>query len=144
MTHVLLINKKGITLLEVVIAIFLMSIAVLALFDLQAPAMKSAARADYLGRAAEIMNSELEQIEFMIMNPSNTVPENIPDKNVKVSHMPDGSIIDGDMTYTVTTKIENVTENLLWKVTVKVTWPPLNSAGITSQRIISRQDFFKS
>jgi len=128
--------------LEVVIAIFLTTVAVLAIFSLQAPAWKTTARADYLGRAAEIMNKELESRELLIMNPNNTVAVGSTTTSVKVSGM--AAEVGGDATYTVTTDIAAVPASTnMWKVTVTVTWP-INSTGIKSERIVSRQEFFKS
>jgi len=129
--------------IEVLIAIFLTTIAVLGVFSLQAPAWKTTARADYLSRAAEIMHRQLESTELLIMNPCNTVTVGTTGPTpIIVSGM--GAAISGDATFNVTTDIAAVAgKNNIWQVTVTVTWPPLNTVGITNTIIVSRQQFFK-
>lgn len=135
----LVCNKKGISLIEVVIAMFLTTIAVLAILSLQAPAWKTVARADYLGRAAEIMNRQLESTESLIMNPCNAVTVGTTQSDVIVSGMP--AAVGGDATFHISTTIANAGTNI-WQVTVTVTWP-INTTGITSNIMVSRQEFFK-
>lgn len=136
----LICNKKGMGLIEVLIAMFMTTIAVLAIFSLQSPAWKTAARADYLGRAAEIMQRQIESTESLIMNPCNTVTEATTVTTPTVSGMA-ANAVSGDATYTVTTTIANAGTNI-WKVTITVTWPT-NAVGITTVTMVSRQEFFR-
>ena len=69
-------TSKGISLVEVVIAIFLTTTAVFAIFALQAPAWKTMAKADHLGRASEIMHRQLESTEVYLLNQCNTSASN--------------------------------------------------------------------
>lgn len=127
--------------IEIVIAVFLTMIGVLAIFSLQAPAWRTAARADYLGRAAEILQRQMEDREAFIMNPNNPVTEGGPTPTyVVTSGM--GAAVRGDATYTVNTTITSVGTNV-WRVTVTVTWP-INPTGIKGSMIVARQEFFRS
>jgi Tfp pilus assembly protein PilV len=132
-------NNRGVGLLEIVIAVFLTVIGVLAIFSLQAPAWRTAARADYLGRAAEILQRQMEDREAFIMNSCNVVPTTTTTASVITSGM--GAAVRGDATYIVSTTITPVGTNV-WRVTVTVTWP-INPTGITSSMIVARQEFFK-
>jgi Tfp pilus assembly protein PilV len=135
-------NDRGVSLVEVVIAMFLTTVAVLAVLSLQAPAWKTTARADYLGRAAEIMHRQLESTESFIMNPRNTVTTGGPTTTTVITSG-QGTSISGDATFTVNTTVTLIATNL-WRVDVQVTWPPLNNTGIRSSVIVARQQFFKS
>jgi len=135
-------NNRGISLIEVVIAMFLTTVAVLAILSLQAPAWKTTARADYLGRAAEIMHRQLENTESFIMNSCNTVTTGGPTTSTVITSG-QGAAISGDATFTVNTTITSIGTNI-WRVDVQVTWPPLNSTGIRGSVVVARQQFFKS
>lgn len=132
-------NNRGVGLIEIVIAVFLTMIGVLAIYSLQAPAWRTAARADYLGRAAEILQRQMESTEAFVMNPNNAVNVGTTTANVITSGM--GTAVQGDATYTVSTTITTVGTNI-WRVTVTVTWP-INQTGITGNLIVARQDFFQ-
>ncbi|MFA6411645.1 MAG: prepilin-type N-terminal cleavage/methylation domain-containing protein [Syntrophales bacterium] len=135
-------NNRGISLIEVVIAMFLTTVAVLAILSLQAPAWKTTARADYLGRAAEILHRQLETQEAFIMNQCNTVTTGGPTTSTVITSG-QGASISGDATFTVNTTITSIGTNI-WRVDVTVTWPPLNSTGIRGSVVVARQQFFKS
>ncbi len=68
-----LCNKRGITLIESVIAILLVSIGLVGLLSMQPSAWRASARADYLGQAAMMLSQELTTRELGIMNPCNAV-----------------------------------------------------------------------
>ncbi|MFH1080964.1 MAG: hypothetical protein V1766_12030 [Pseudomonadota bacterium] len=133
-------NNRGVGLIEIVIAVFLTMIGVLAIFSLQAPAWRTAARADYLGRAAEILQRQMENSEAFIMNPCNVVTAGTTTASVVTSGM--GAAVQGDATYNVSTTITPVGTNI-WRVTVTVTWP-IKPTGITGNLIVARQEFFRS
>ncbi|MBN1381944.1 MAG: prepilin-type N-terminal cleavage/methylation domain-containing protein [Deltaproteobacteria bacterium] len=132
-------NNRGITLIEVVIAMFITAVGVSAILALQAPAWKSAAKADYLGRATQVLQNQLETTETFIMNPCNTVTTGTTPSTIKVSGM--SSTIAGDMTFSLSTTITSIGSNI-WRVSVTVTWPT-NATGITGHVIVSRQEFFR-
>ena len=49
----------------------------------------------------------------------------------------------GDASYTVATTVVRTAAND-FRVTVTVTWPPLNATGITQTMFVSRQLYFKA
>lgn len=137
----LICDNRGVSLIEVVIAMFLTAVGVMAIFALQAPAWKTATRADYLGRATEIMQTQLESTETFIMNPCNSVTEGTTTSpHVITSGM--AAAVTGDVTFNVSTTIASLGTNI-WRVTVTVSWP-INPAGIRGNVIVSRQEFFKA
>jgi hypothetical protein len=119
----LLLSNRGIGLIEVVIAIFLVAVGVMATLSMQPSAWRTIGKSDYMGRGAGILHRELELREAWIANPCNVVPlGNRPVQNIIVSGL--GAEVRGDATYTVNTNITAVggTTNT-WTVTVTVTWP---------------------
>jgi Tfp pilus assembly protein PilV len=151
--------SKGMGLLEVIIAMFLATVAIMATLSLQAPSLRTAARSDYFGRAVEILERQMESTEAYLMNANNTlanVETGIPvlpiavNANASATYTvnPSGypAAINGDTTYTVTTTITGVYPNpvngfmQIYRVDVQVTWPPLNPTGISQTIFVSRQD----
>ena len=132
-------NNRGVGLIEVVIAIFLTTVGILAIFSLQPSAWRTVARSDYLGRASGILYKTLQQNEAMIMNPCNPVTIGGPTAAfVTVSHQVG---VAGDATYTVETTIaQDGASTSAFVVTVRVTWPPLNTRGITESMTVTRQE----
>jgi len=135
-------NKRGIGMIEVLVAIFLTSVSIISVMSLQSSAWRSSARSDYLGRAAGILHSELETREIIIMNPLNAVATGTTANTVLVSGQ--GAAVDGDASFTVTTVIASLGAGTnAWRVTVTVTWPPLNNVGITENIVVTRQDRYR-
>lgn len=132
-------NERGIGLPEVIIAIFLTTIGVLAILSLQPSAWRTVGRSDFLGRAAEVLYKELDTRETWIMNPCNAVTTGTTTTAVKTSGM--AGTITGDATYTVTTTITNIGTGV-WRVTVRVTWP-INTRGISESLVVTRQEKFR-
>jgi hypothetical protein len=149
-------------LVEVMIAMFLATVSVMAIFSLQAPAFKTTAKADYLGRAAEILERQLESTEGYVMNICNVnanalqgipaIPAAGAVTNAAYNVRTSGLLADitGDATYNVSTTITGmppVLPNLppYFRVDVRVTWnlnAPVISA-ISQTIFVSRQTFFK-
>ncbi|MGV8079024.1 MAG: hypothetical protein AB2L22_03030 [Syntrophales bacterium] len=132
-------NERGIGLPEVIIAIFLTTIGVLAILSLQPSAWRTVGRSDFLGRAAEVLYKELDTRETWIMNPCNAVTTGTTTTAVKTSGM--AGTITGDATYTVTTTVTNIGTGV-WRVTVRVTWP-INTRGISESLVVTRQEKFR-
>lgn len=135
----LICNKKGLSMIEVLIALFLTMIGVMALLSMQPQGWLLSGKSDYLGRAAEILHEELETKEALIMNPCNTVTEGTFNKNVFISGT--GGAGAGDVTYTVQTTVSSIGVNV-WRLTIRVTWPG-NNAGIRESIIVTRQEYFR-
>ncbi|MDI9570797.1 MAG: hypothetical protein QM278_08755 [Pseudomonadota bacterium] len=131
-------NDRGASLLEVVIAIFLTAVGIMAIISLQPSAWRTTARADYLGRAAGILHKTMQEAEARIMNPCNTVTLGQTTTTVTVSNQ---AGVAGDASYTVATTIAQDGMNArAFVVTVTVTWPPLNNTGITESMTVTRQE----
>jgi len=136
-------NEKGIGLIEVCIAMFLLAIGVLGLIALQPSAWRQSGRSDHLGRAAGIMAKELQEMEAVIMNPNNTPTVGEAEYAVRASGLAkDAPSIKGDMTFTVHTTIGLLPDGRNYQIMVKVTWPG-NSNGIQESMIVTRQDGYK-
>jgi len=138
MSHLISYNNRGIGLIEVVIAIFLVAFGVLTILSMQPSAWKLVGKSDYLGRAAGILHKELETRETCVMNScislatcqnSANYPANY---QVYASGVVAGVPDAGDAQYTVTTVINDVTapdppgatvRNVkAYQVQVTVTW----------------------
>jgi Tfp pilus assembly protein PilV len=145
--------NKGISLIEVLISVFLIFIGILGLMTLQPTAWRSSNRSDFTGRAAMILQQELETHRAFIMNSSNANPCSLsnptvyPPSTVYASGQSDLQP-QGDVAYTVRTTITdlNPTEPLehlkSWRVLVQITWPG-NNSGITDSIVVGRQLSFR-
>lgn len=134
-----LCNKKGLSLVEVVMAIFLTTVGILAIISMQPSAWQAAGRSDYLGRASGILYKTLEDQEAWIMNPCNavTLGDGV-ETPVKVSNQIND--LSGDMTYSVKVDIaQDGTNTSAFVVTVTVTWPT-NATGIKESLTVTRQE----
>jgi prepilin-type N-terminal cleavage/methylation domain-containing protein len=147
-------NQRGFTLVEGIIAIFLVSVGMMALLSTLSPAWRLSSKSDYLGRAAGIMYRELDAWELYIMNPCNGMAAQTTNWDSfkplgTASWTVNSSLLaaqPGDAAYTVSTVITDispVTPGTVWQVRVTVTWPPLNSAGVTETVIVTRQQGFQ-
>lgn len=134
-------NRRGFSLLEVVIAMFLTSIAVLAIMSLQPAAWKTAGRADYMGRAAGILYKELQTREAFIMNCCNCVTTGTTGPTAVFAGGGTTAQTSGDAQFNVTTTITSVATNV-WRVTVLVAWSGHN--GISESLVVTRQQPFTS
>jgi prepilin-type N-terminal cleavage/methylation domain-containing protein len=135
-----LYNNRGVTLIESVIAILLVSIGLIGLLSMQPNAWQASARADYLGRAAMTLGRELTSRELLIMNPCNTVSTGTDTQVVNASGQETAQ--SGDVSFTVRTTTVSLGSNV-WQVTVQVSWPPLNATGITESITVTRQENFR-
>jgi prepilin-type N-terminal cleavage/methylation domain-containing protein len=126
-------KHAGVTLIEVMVALAITSVSVIGLMSLQPQSLNMMARADFTGRAAGILHSELEQAELLILNPAFDAAS--IDQN-------DRSVASGNLTYTVKTTVVFL-GSLFYKVTVNVKWPG-NEAGITGCRRVTRQEGFRT
>ncbi len=138
----LLFTKKGIGLIEVLIALFLISFGVFSLLSLQPSAWSLSGRSDYLGRAGGILHSQLEMREMLLMNAGYSnpcVPTNPRTYSEFVYASGQGAAQPGDAPFTVGTTIRD--NGGTWLVTVQVTWAG-NPTGITESRLVTVSSFF--
>lgn len=135
----IILSDKGFSLLEVIIAMLLTTVAVISILPMQDASIRTAGRSDYLGRAAGIMQSELELRENQIM--LGTIPASPISQTV---HVGGSGSIAGDASFDVTTTTSSPGTNR-WLVNVNVAWPG-NCAGgtcnITSSILVTRQSGF--
>lgn len=133
-------NKRGISLIEACVALFLLSVGVLALISLQASAWRLSGKSDYLGRASGILVAQLQASEAKIMNPNIAIPTG---GSSPVYASGQDTARQGDVAFTVNTTITPVAGMTnLWSVNVKVTWPG-NAAGISESLNVTRQEYFR-
>jgi Tfp pilus assembly protein PilV len=132
-------NDRGMGLPEVIIAMLLTAVGIVALLSVQSPSLRLTARSDFAGRAAGILQKTLETEESFIMNSCNVVTVGTTTANVRISGM--DAAQPGDVTYVVRTQIAT-NPNGTFRVSVRVTWPG-NTTGLSESIIVSRQQFFQ-
>jgi type II secretory pathway pseudopilin PulG len=136
-------GKKGISMIEVLISMVLISLGVLSLLTLLPSGWRLSGTSDMLGRAAGILQAQLERNEVWIMNEKNPVTptEGIPSPLPVYSSGKD-TPQPGDIQYLVTTQIQDLGGGSgPWRVRVQVTWPG-NTTGVSESVIVTRQLFF--
>jgi Tfp pilus assembly protein PilV len=137
-------TERGISILEVVIAMSLVAVGVLAILSLQPSAWRTVGKSDYLGRAGGILNEELERREALIMNPNNAVVVGTTATAVRSSGQ--AGTVPGDAVYTVTTVITRPDPAVeFWRVAVTVTWANQaanNYRNVQASIVVSRQNAF--
>jgi prepilin-type N-terminal cleavage/methylation domain-containing protein len=133
-------NNRGITLIESVVAILIVSIGLMGLLSMQPSALRTTVRTDYLGRAAMMLGKELSMQELALMNPCNVVATGVASRVVNTSGQ--GTAQTGDIAFTIQTTTTSVGTNV-WRVTVRVSWPPLNATGIRESIVVTRQESFR-
>lgn len=128
------------TLIEVMIALLLLSVGAFALMSIQPSSWRLAGRADFLSRAAGILQRQLQATEVGLMNPAaGLVPGTVIQNPVYASGQTAPQ--SGDAAFRVETTITDLGGGTL-KVMVRVTWPA-NPTGISESLIASRQEFFR-
>jgi len=134
-------NNRGISLIEVLITLFLTTVGIMALASMLPTSWQTAGRSDLMGRAAVILQSELERNELWIMNPGNAVTTGTVSQTVNASSQAIAQ--PGDVAYVVTRTIAPFGGFLnSWTVNIRVTWPG-NNQGIAETLIASRQESFR-
>jgi hypothetical protein len=138
-------SNRGISLIEVLISLFLVSFGILALISLQPSAWNLTARSDFLGRAGGILHKEMETTEVLLMNPNFPNPcaatnPLVTTRNVNASGQSPAQPA-GDMPFTVQTTIQDNLNNS-WTVRVRVTWTG-NNTGISESLVVTRQENFR-
>jgi Tfp pilus assembly protein PilV len=132
-------NKKGISLVEVSIALFLLTLGVFALISLQPSAWRLSGKSDYLGRASGILMSQLQATEAQIMNPNIAIPAS---GSSTVYAGGQSAATQGDVVFTVNRTITALTGGNTWRITIQVIWPG-NATGIRESLNVARQEYFR-
>jgi len=134
----LVCNRKGLGMVEVLIGVFITSVAILAVFSLVSPAWRAAARSDSMGRASGILYEHLVRQESRLMNPCCSVATGaLPVATVFASGQ--AASQSGDAQFNVATTITSVATSV-WRVTVRVSWT--GHPGISESLVVTRQDGF--
>ncbi len=134
-------DKKGVSILEVLIAIVLTSLGVLSLLALQPTGWRSMAKADYVGRAAEILYNRMQFYEATIANPCNAVTTGA--QNVTTVTTSGGAAIRGDITYSLSANITLIdADPQTYSIWLNVTWPG-NTKGLTETMTVVRQGIYR-
>lgn len=139
MLHTICNNNKGVSLVEVLIAMAIVLIGVLAVLGVFVQAYNASIKSDSLGRAAEILHRTLERYQLTIMNPSCAIPTS---RTETVYSSGQSTAKPGDIPYTVETTVQTRGTNA-WLVTVTVKWAQ-NQTGIKESLLVTRQDAFKT
>ena len=149
-------NKKGITLVEGLIAILITSIGLMSLLSMQSPAWRLSAKSDYMGRGASILSKELDAWELYIMNPCNAVTAGTTNWNRfitgttstwNVNASNQSTAQSGDATFTVTTVLTDISPagipaGTVWRVDVTLNWAN-NTFALSESVVATRQISFK-
>jgi len=136
-------NSRGISLIEALIAAFLLSLGILSLLSLQPSAWMLSGKSDYLTRAAGIMQRQLRASEAYIMNPGTAVsPGTITVSDVSASGEETFQLGDAAFTVTTTTAVAPDIGANAWRVSVTVSWPGRPS-GISTALIVTKQEYFR-
>jgi Tfp pilus assembly protein PilV len=137
-----ILNKKGISLVEGCVALFLLSVGVLALITLQPTAWRLSGKSDYLGRASAILLAQLQAAEAQIMNAA-TTPSAGFTSNPLVYPGGQSTAKSGDVPFAVETTVEDPAgtgQPGIWRVTVRVHWTGTTMQAIQASLLVSPQD----
>jgi len=146
-------NNRGITIVEVLITLFLTAVGIMALLSMQPTSWNAAGRSDFMGRAAGILQSELERSELWIMNPNNNFATACDAQGTNLflggpctrtaNASSQSTQQAGDVPFTVNTTVLPLgSATNAWTVTIQVTWPG-NTRGVQETAIVSRQEYFR-
>jgi len=133
-------TKKGMTMIEVCIALFLLGVGILALISLQPAAWRLSGKSDFLGRASGILVAQIQNTEAKIVNPNNNTPLSDTDP-IPVFASGQTQAQHGDVEFQVKRTITAIPSTNLYRVNVVVTWPG-NTTGIRESMIVAPQQSF--
>lgn len=145
-------NEKGLTIVECIMALFLTTVMVVSLINMQSLAWVGAGKSDYLGRAVGILQRELENREYDIMK--STVPSTGTATTCADQNGEDIACSQAGKMFTITTTTTAcsvsstgvitcsaaATPNI-WRITVQLSWTG-NSHGLGSTIMVSPQSNF--
>ena len=140
-----LYNKKGISMIEVALAIFILMIGIVGVISIQSQSWRTTMTSDYQGRAAQILSKELEDKQAQIMNCCLALPASDPPGGRTVFSSGGTSSVSGtvlDVPFTVQTAVTQIATGV-WNVTAQVTWTG-NTSGISETRTVMVQESFRS
>ncbi len=127
--------------IEVLASVALITVGIMALLTLLPTGMRLSGNSDLLGRAAAILQAELNMNEILVMNQNNTPTATVAGVPIIKTVFGSGKATaqKGDIAYTVATQRTKLGSQ--WLVQVQVTWPG-NKRGIGESLIVSPQKYF--
>lgn len=136
MLHMFIKNDHGVTLIELLVTMILVSIGIFAALDVFPSSWRLTTQSDRIGQASEIMHRELETSQLIILNSCNTAIMG-GTTTLPVNASGRTGTLQGDVSYTVSRTITALGTGS-WGITVQVTWPG-NAVGV-SGTIVSVRD----
>lgn len=133
-------NNRGISIVEVLIAVFITAIGIIAVMSMQPMSWQTATKSDLLGRSASILHKELEEIELTIMNVNSGAVATGTTNSTTYASGQASSQGYGDAKYAVQTNIKDNGDGS-WTVRVDVTDP--DNKTISESIIVTRQEGFR-
>jgi Tfp pilus assembly protein PilV len=134
-----LCNKRGISMVEVLVSMVLVIIGVLGLLTMLPNSWRLSGRSDLLGKASGVLMNQLHVNEARILNPGAAVTAGTTSATVNASGQ--GAALPGDTAFTVQTTLTDLGGGTAWMVRVQVTWQG-NATGISeSMRVVRQQSF---
>ena len=109
-------NERGFTMVEVILATFLLVVGVVAMMQIIPVGWFNVVGADYKTRAASLLQRELDATQALIMNPCNSVSATSGTKTVYSSGQ--AAAVTGDIAFSVSKTITS--DSTGWLVTVTV------------------------
>ncbi len=134
-------SNRGISMIEVLIALLILNIGVLGLLSIQPSGWRLSGKSDFLGRAAGVLHKELQVNEMLTNNPNPCATVNPLISNRSVWASGQATAHPGDALFNVSTRIQDQL-NGTWLVTVSVT-PPGSATAISDSLIVTRQEHFR-
>jgi len=137
---ILTCSKRGISLVEVMIATFLLAVGILALLAMQPMSWKTAGRSNLLGTAAGILHQELtnNELDIMRLTSDETLPDDGP-ITTTVYASGEAAPQTDDTAFTVET---TRTDNGDGSCTVSITVTAPDNKSISESIIATRQQPF--
>lgn len=128
----MILNDRGISIVESLIAVMLTGLAVIGLLTMAPLGMQSAGKADSISHGTQIMQRELEDVESRIMAGNFSALSDLTKTNVV-------EIVDKER-FTINVAVTEPSTNR-WLVRVRVTWPS-STKGVRSSILVTRQSAF--
>ena len=131
-------DSKGLSMVECVISMFLVTIAIVSIMAMQPLAWQGAGKSDYMGRAAGILQRELEWREYKIMVATITSTEangvTYADKN---GNIVDSASADKLFKITAATAAGSISNTYLLHVKIEWLKTANNFRGLSSSVLVS-------
>ncbi len=126
--------------MEAMVAVLLVSTAIVALLSLFPASWRLAGTSDSLGKASALLTQQLQIQQNRITNPNTAIDGVATNETVYPSGQPVAQ--PGDTPFNVNTTFADLGGGNFWQVTVRVTWPG-NATGISESLRVIRQENYR-